>query len=244
MNTASHLSDTLAPGGVLRVSINYGNPVLAHRDAKSGAPAGISVDIALELARKLGVKADFVTFDAARKSVEALESGLADIGFFAADPSRSKDIHFTAPYLMIEGCYLVREQSAIKNNDEVDHPGIKVAVGKGSAYDLFLSRNLKHAEIVRADNPAAVIGVFEKDNIDVAAGVKQQLLADMKKMPGLRMLDGRFMEIHQALAVPSAKGSAACEFMDAFAESIKRSGFVTEAINRHGIPGVHVPGIE
>ncbi|SFO04061.1 polar amino acid transport system substrate-binding protein [Formivibrio citricus] len=243
MNTASHLANALAPEGVLRVSINYGNPVLAHRDAKTGAPAGISVDIALELARRLGVTTEFVTFDAARKSVEALESGVADIGFFAADPSRSKDIHFTAPYLMIEGCYLVRECAPVKINDDVDQPGIKVAVGKGSAYDLFLSRNLKHAEIVRADNPALVIEVFKNENIDVAAGVKQQLLADMKKMPGLRMLDGRFMEIHQALALPAAKGSAACEFMDAFAESIKRSGFITEAIHRHGIPGVNVPGI-
>ncbi len=244
MNTASQLAKTLAPSGVLRVSINYGNPVLAYRDEKTGAPAGISVDIAQELASRLVLKTEFLTFDAARKSVEALELGDADLGFFAIDPLRSKEIHFTSPYLMIEGCYLVRELSPIQSNNDVDRAGVRVAVGQGSAYDLFLSRNLKHAEIVRAENPSAVIDVFKNENIDVAAGVKQQLLADIKKMPGLRMLEGRFMEINQAVALPAARGKVACEFMNQFVTEIKRSGFVSEAINRHGIQGVCVPPCE
>lgn len=235
MNPISHLVKALAPSGVLRVSINYGNPVLAYPDDATGEPAGISVDIAKELACRLGVKTSFLTFNAARKSVEALESGMADLGFFAVDPLRSRAIHFTPPYLMIEGCYLVREQSSIQSNDDVDRTGVRVAVGKGSAYDLFLSRNLRHAEIVRAESPSAVIEIFRSENLEVAAGVKQQLLADMKKMPALRLLDGRFMEINQAVAIPATRDNAACDFMDRFVADIKQNGFIAEAINRHGI---------
>lgn len=241
MDTASRVKESLAPGGVLRVSINYGNPVLACRNVNAGKPGGISIDIAEELARRLGVAIEFLTFDAARKSVAALETGQADLGFFAADPERSQQIYFTQPYLTIEAGYMVHEQSPLQSIQDIDHPGIRIAVGKGSAYDLFLTRNMQHAEMVRADNPATVIDVFMSQNLEVAAGVKQQLLADMKKVPGLRMLDGRFMEINQSVALPMQKGPHVHGCINAFVKQIKESGFIAAAVERHDISGVRIP---
>lgn len=235
----SQLVAELAPTGVLRASINVGNPILANLGA-DGQPFGVSIDLAREFARRVGVDVQLVVFDAAGKSVDAVTNEQADFGFFAVDPVRGAGISFTAPYVLIEGAYLVREASPLRDNAEVDQPGRRVAVGKGSAYDLFLTRELKQAEIVRAPTSPAVVDTFLAQNLDVAAGVRQQLEADAKRVPGLRLLPGRFMVIQQAMGLPKARSAAAVEVLRRFVEDMKASGFVAAALKRHGIEGASV----
>lgn len=230
----------LAPTGTLRASINLGNRVLARRDSPDNAPYGVSIDIARALAGRLGVGVEFVVFDAAQQSVEAVARGEADIGFFAIDPRRGESIAFTDAYLFIEGWYAVREDSPIQTLAEVDRPGTRVAVGQGSAYDLFLSRELKAATIVRAPNPAAVTPMFIEQGLEVAAGVRQQLEADMRRYPGLRLLPERFMLIRQAMGLARQRGEAAHAALCAFVEELKEGEFIAEALKRHGIDGVQL----
>jgi polar amino acid transport system substrate-binding protein len=229
-----------APQGKLRASINLGNPILANRHPQTGEPGGVSVDLARALAERLGVEIELVVFDTAGKSVEAVSDERADIGFFAIDPLRGASIAFTAPYVLIEGYYLVRDASPIRRNDEVDVPTNRVAVGLGSAYDLFLTRELKQATIVRAPSSPAVVQTFLDQQLEVAAGVKQQLEADAARSSGLRLLNERFMVIQQAMGVPKSRGDAAAAFLRAYVEDQKRSGFVAQALARHGINGASV----
>lgn len=236
---SSDLIRAFAPTGRLRASINLGNPILAGRDAR-GEPCGVSVDLAHEWARRLGVGIELVVFDAAGKSVEAVTAEQADIGFFAVDPQRGAGIAFTAPYVLIEGCYLVRGDSPLQSNDEVDRDGQTVVVGRGSAYDLFLTRELKHATIVRSPTSPAVVDTFVEQRSDIAAGVRQQLEADAVRLGGLRLLPGRFMVIQQAMGTPHSRGVAAAASLAGFVEEMKRSGFVAEALARHGIQGASV----
>jgi polar amino acid transport system substrate-binding protein len=231
---------TLAPTGTLRAAINLGNPILAGADPATGRPRGVSIDLAEAFAARLGVAVELVVFDAAGKSVDAVTHDRADIGFFAVDPVRGAGIAFTAPYVLIEGSYLVRESSPIRSNDEVDRAGHRVAVGAGSAYDLYLTRELEHAPIVRAPTSPAVVDTFIEQGLEVAAGVRQQLEADMKRFPGLRLLDGRFMVIQQAMGVSKGRGEAAQQCLAEFVEDVKASGFVAEALRRHGIAGASV----
>ncbi|MDQ7979269.1 ABC transporter substrate-binding protein [Paraburkholderia sp. SARCC-3016] len=229
-----------APKGKLRASINLGNPILANRHPQTGEPGGVSVDLARALAERLGVEIELVVFDTAGKSVEAVSDERADVGFFAIDPLRGASIAFTAPYVLIEGYYLVRDASPIRRNDEVDVPTNRVAVGLGSAYDLFLTRELKQATIVRAPSSPAVVQTFLDQELEVAAGVKQQLEADAARTSGLRLLNERFMVIQQAMGVPKSRGDAAAAFLRAYVEDQKRSGFVAQALARHGINGASV----
>lgn len=233
-----------APTGTLRASINLGNPILANRDPDSGEPSGVSVDLAHAFARRLGTPLELVVFDAAGKSVEAVSDERADFGFFAVDPRRGETIAFTAPYVLIEGFYLVRDDSPIHTNAQVDDARIRVAVGKGSAYDLFLTRELKAAEIVRAPTSPTVVQTFLEQDLEVAAGVKQQLEADAAKAGGLRLLDERFMVIRQAMGVAKSRGEQAATELRAFVEEMKRSGFVADALARHGIQGAAVAPLE
>jgi polar amino acid transport system substrate-binding protein len=234
------LLQALAPLGHLRASINLGNPILAHRDANSGEVGGVSVDLARALAQCLGLNLELVVFDTAGKSVQAVTAEQADIGFFAVDPQRSQGISFTAPYVLIEGSYLVRAESALQDNAEVDRPGTRVVVGNGSAYDLFLTRELQHATIVRAATSPSVVAEFISKGLEVAAGVKQQLEMDQKHHTGLRLLPGRFMVIQQAMGLPMGRGDEAIAFLRAFVETAKASGFVAEALTRHGLQGASV----
>ena len=240
MKVPSNVAGKFTPAGKLRVSINLGNPVLARRDPGSDSPVGVSIDLADNFAKRLGVEIEFVLFDSAGKSVEAVTREAADMGFFAVDPLRAQGIAFTAPYLLIEGCYLVRQDSEIRSNEEADSPGYRVVVGKGSAYDLFLTRELRHARIVRAPSSPAVVEAFIEQNIDIAAGVKQQLEDGARRYPGLRLLPGRFMVIRQAIGLPKSRGAEAAAFLGDYVEEMKRSGFVAEALSRHGIQGVSV----
>jgi polar amino acid transport system substrate-binding protein len=240
MNIDPSIVSAFAPTGKVRASINLGNPILANRHAESGAPFGVSIDLARAFAEKLNVELELVVFDAAGKSVQALNEERADFGFFAVDPLRAEAIAFTAPYVLIEGFYLVRNDSPIRSNEDVDVPGNRVAVGKGSAYDLFLTRELKAAQIVRAPTSPAVVPTFLDLGLEVAAGVKQQLEADAQKAEGLRLLDHRFMVIQQAMGTPKSRGAAAAAALHAFVEDMKASGFVADSLARHGIAGASV----
>lgn len=236
----STLIKTIAPTGVLRASINLGNPLLAKRDGASGQVQGISIDLATAWAAELGVEVEWLVFDKAADSVQAVEAELADIGFFAIDPLRGQRIAFTGAYVLIEGCYVVRRDSALTDNSQVDQPGTRVTVGKGSAYDLYLTRHLVGAQIQRAANSQAVIPTFLDQNHDVAAGVKQQLLADAIHHPDLRLLPGRFMVIEQAMGLPKSRGTAAAAALSEFVQRMKKSGRIAEALKRHGADGAEL----
>lgn len=228
----------LGQPGTLRVAINLGNPILAGRDA-AGTPRGVSVDLAREAARRLGVAIELVPFNSAGAVVDAVKAKLVDLAFVAIDPVRAADMEYTAPYVIIEGAYLVRNASSLQANQEVDRTGTRVVVGRGSAYDLFLTRELKAATLVRAPTSPAVTDLFLEQNIEVAAGVKQQLEADARRVGGVRLLPGRFMAIEQAMGVPKGRLQARAWLAD-FIEEMKSSGFVAAALKRHAIEGAEV----
>ena len=230
--------DALAPSGTLRACINLGNSILARRDGDSAA--GVSVDLSRALAARLGVPLALNIVGAAAKSVELVKTGQADLGFFAVDPMRSDGIRFSAPYVLIEGAYLVRQASPLTDNAQVDQAGTRVMVGRGSAYGLYLSRSLKAAQILRAPTLPQVVETFTAENADVAAGVRQQLEADAARLGGLRLLPGRFMVIEQAMGVPAGRGDVVQAALHAFVENAKASGFVAAALRRHGIQGATV----
>ena len=229
----------LAPSGKLRAAINFGNPILAVKDPATGDPRGVSVDLARELGTRLNVPVELVLYESAGNVVAGQKAGAWDVAFLAVDPARASELHFTAPYVVIEGAYLVPVRSAIRANAEVDRAGVRVVVGAGSAYDLFLSRELRHATLVRAPTSPAVTDTLVAQNLDVAAGVKQQLEGDAKRVPGMRLLDGRFMVINQAVATPRGR-AAATGYLDTFVEEMKATGFVERSLARHGIAGASV----
>jgi polar amino acid transport system substrate-binding protein len=240
MNIPASIVQAFTPTGRLRASINLGNPILAGRDPVSGEPRGVSIDLARAFAERLGVELDLLVFDTAGKSVDAVTAEQADIGFFAIDPKRGEHIRFTGPYVLIEGCYLVRADSPLQANEEVDRAGTRVVVGRGSAYDLFLSREIRNAQLVPAPSSPAVVQHFVDSGAEVAAGVKQQLQQDAQRLGGLRLLPGRFMVIRQAMGCPKSRGEAAASALAAFVEEMKASGFVAQALARHGIEGASV----
>jgi len=229
----------LAPSGKLRAAINYGNPILAVKDPATGEPTGVSVDLARELARRLDVPVELVPYPAAGKVVEGLKAHAWDVAFLAIDPERALDIAFTPPYVIIEGVYLVATGSPIRANADVDRAGVRIAVGAGSAYDLYLARELKHATLVRGPSSPVVTDLFVAQKLDVAAGVKQQLEADAQRIPGLRLLPGRFMVINQAMATPRERADGA-RYLDRFIEEMKESGFVAQSLARHRIEGAAI----
>jgi polar amino acid transport system substrate-binding protein len=218
----------LAPGGKLRAAINFGNPVLAQRDP-GGAPRGVTVDLARELGRRLGVPVELVPYEAAGRVTDAAKSGAWDVAFVAIDPARAVDIAFTAPYVVIEGAYMVPAGSSLRAVEEVDREGVRVAVGAKSAYDLYLTRTLKRATIVRAPTSPAAIELFVKDRLEVAAGVKQPLVEYARTHPGVRVIDGRFMSIEQAMATPRGREAGAA-YLQKFVEEMQASGFVERAL--------------
>jgi polar amino acid transport system substrate-binding protein len=228
----------LVPTGKLRAAINYGNPVLATR-GPDGQPRGVSVDLAREAARRLDLPIELVLFTSAGNVVEAVKAKQVDLAFVAIDPVRGADTDYTAPYVIIEGAYLVRNASPLQRNEEVDRPGTRVVVARGSAYDLFLSRELKSASLVRVPTSPEVVNETLRQNLEAAAGVRQQLEADARRVSGVRVLPGRFMVIEQAMGVPKGR-TAAQAWLSGFIEEMKASGFVGQALQRHGIEGAAV----
>lgn len=230
----------LTPSGALRASINLGNPILANRDPASGEPVGVSIDLARAFAKRLGAALELVVFDKAAASVDAVRAEQADIGFFAIDPARSEGLRFTAPYVLIEGSYLVPAASALQGNDDVDRTGQRIAVGSGSAYDLFLTRGIRQAQIVRVQGAQGVMASLRAGEVEVAAGIRQVLEAEAAQDAGLRLLPGRFMVIQQAMGTPASRGAPAATALADFVEEMKASGFVAEALARHRIQGASV----
>ena len=229
----------LAPTGKLRAAINLGNPILAQGSAQE--PRGITVDLARELARRTGLALELVTFPAAGKVFEALKAGEWDIAFIAIEPVRAAEIDFTAPYVFIEGTYMVLKDSPLKAIEDVDRAGVRVAVGRGSAYDLYLTRTLKSATLVRTQTPGgrAVIDLFLADKLEAAAGIKQPLVDYAKTDANVRVMDGRFMVIEQAMGTPKGRATAA-RWVRGFVEEMKASGFVADALKRSNQPSAQV----
>lgn len=223
----------LAPTGKLRVAINFGNSVLAQKDPATGEPRGVSVDLARELGRRLDLPVELITFDAAGKVFQAVKTDAWDIAFLAIDPARATEIAFTAPYVVIEGTYLVPTDSPLRTIEDVDRQGVRVAVGGGSAYDLYLARTLKRAQLIRAPTSPAAIELFLRDKLEAAAGVKQPLVQFAKDNPNVRVMDGRFMAIEQAMGTPKGRESGA-RYLRQFVEEMKASGFIANALDKSG----------
>lgn len=219
----------LVPGGVLRAAINLGNPVLAQGAA--AAPTGVTVDMARELGARLGVPVDLVCCDAARESFEAMVRGRADICFLAIEPARMAEVAFTAPYVVIEGIYVVREDSGFTTLADVDREHVRIGVKEGSAYDLFLSRTLRHAAVVRAPDG---IAVFREQGLEAGAGIRQVVSGFADRTAGFRVIDERFMQIRQAVGVTRTHALGTVRFLAAVIEELKASGFISDALRRSG----------
>jgi polar amino acid transport system substrate-binding protein len=241
---AAEIAKELAPSGTLRAALNFGNPVLVQRDPATKEPRGVTVDLARELARRLNVALEFVPFEAAGKVFEGLKTNSWDIAFLAIEPVRAAEIAFTAPYVIIEGVYLVPKDSKLRTIEEVDRDGVRIGVNKGSAYDLFLTRTLKHAQLQRGESG---IELFRKERLDAAAGVKQPLAEYANSHPDVRIMDGRFMEIRQAMGTPRVRlggREAVPQYLRAFVEEMKASGFVAQALARSNQPDAAVAPAE
>ena len=229
----------IAPTGRLRAAINLGNIVLAQTNPATGAPVGVTVELAQSLGQRLGVAVDLVTFDAAGKAFDAFKRSKLDIVFLAIDPVRAEEIAFTPPYALIEGNFVVRASSELTSMAAIDRPGTRVAVARGSAYDLFLTRALKAATLVRAATGPQALQMFVADKLEAGAGVKQPVVKFIDENPGLRLIEPPFMEIRQAMGM--AKGrSAGSAYLHAFIEEMKASGFVADALRRSGQDDVAV----
>jgi polar amino acid transport system substrate-binding protein len=229
------LSADLAPTGVLRAAINLGNPVLTNGTPAS--PGGVTVDLAREVAARLDVPVEFVCFDAARKSFEALTSDAADICFLAIEPARAASVAFTAPYVVIEGVFVVPEDSPFGSPADVDRPGVRIGVNHGSAYDLYLTRTLSHATIVRGSDGVVV---FEEQGLEVAAGIRQPLTTYVAEHPGTRVIPERFMQIQQAVGTTPARHPSTIAFLHDLVEELKANGFVADALRRANRPDATV----
>lgn len=226
--TATIVTD-LAPGGVLRAAINLGNPVLAQ--GTPAAPAGVTVDIGREIAARLGVQAEFLCFGAARDSFEATVTGQADICFLAIEPARETQLAFTAPYVLIEGVYAVPSRSPLCTPADVDSPGIRIGVKRGSAYDLFLTRTLAHATVVRGTEGT---DAFVTGNLEAAAGVREPVTEFIAAHPEYRLIDERFMEIGQAVSTAKTRREETRQFLHGLVEELKATGFVADSLRRSG----------
>ena len=223
------IAEDLAPTGVLRASINLGNPVLAQ--GTPDAPAGVTVDLAREIGARLDLPVELVCFDAARKSFEAMAGGDSDLCFLAIEPAREEAVAFTAPYVLIEGVYVVPTDSELTETAAVDADGVRIGVNRGSAYDLFLTRTLQHAELVRSDDG---VDEFQRLKLDAAAGVRQPMADFVATTPGYRLLDGRFMQIRQAVGTTKTRAPETVDFLRSTVEELKASGFVAQALDRSG----------
>lgn len=239
MNVSPELRKEFAPSGTLVAGVNFGNIVIAQKDPAGGDPRGVGPSLARELARRLGVPVSYVTYDTAGKMADAVKQGAWDVAFLAADPARASEIAFSKPYVQIEGTYLVRRDSPFHEVQDLDQKGLRIAVGLKTAYDLFLTREIRNAELVREPTSLAAIDAFKAQRMDAAAGVRQPLVKAALNDPGLRVLDGHFMVIGQAAGVPRAR-EAAAKYLGYFIEEMKRSGFVANALKESGVTDADV----
>jgi polar amino acid transport system substrate-binding protein len=226
--------EEFAPTGKLRAAINYSNPLLATRDPKSGELSGVAVDLSRELGRRIGVAVEFYPVDSAGKMSDTARSNLWDVAYLAIDPARAQDIDYSAAYIELEGTYLVPAGSNLRTIEDVDRNGVKIAVTAKSAYDLFLSRSIQHAQLIRATNTPESFDLFTAQKLDAVAAVRTALVTAAQHMAGSHVMEGHFMTIPQAAGVPKGRPAAA-RYLGQFIESVKASGFVAEALKRHGL---------
>jgi polar amino acid transport system substrate-binding protein len=229
----------LTPTGKLRVGINFGNFLLVTSYSEGAEPRGPAPDLARELGRRVDAPVEFVAFDTAGKLADAVKTGAWDVAFLGAEPQRAGEIAFTAAYLEIPATYLVPAGSPIRTIADVDREGVRIAVAEKSAYELYLSRNIKRATLMRAPGIEGSLNLFLTEKLEVLSGLKPRLLMDVEKIPGARLLDGQFTAVQQAIGTPKAREGAA-RFLRRFAEDVKASGFVAGAIARNGVKGVSV----
>jgi polar amino acid transport system substrate-binding protein len=228
----------LAPGATLRAGINYGNFILASRDAR-GESRGVALDLARELARRLAVPLEIVAYDTVAAMVDAAPTGAWDIAFLGIDPARAGDIGFTAAYLQIEATYLVAAGSPLRSVADVDATGVRVAAPARANYELYLGRSLERARLVRAQTADAAFALLADGQVEALAGLRQSLVGLAPKLPGSRLLDGQFMAVQQAIGMPRGR-EAGLAYVRDFVEEAKASGLVARAIARTGAQGVSV----
>ena len=231
----------LAPTGRLRAAINTGNPVLARAGRDGGAPEGVSVELARRLGRQLGLPVDLVVYGSARVVNEALDEDAWDVAFMAADPARAARVAFTPPYVAIEASYVVRAGSPFQLCADLDRPGLRVAAGDKAAYDLHLTRTLRHAAIERAPDQGAALRLFDEGGLDAGAGVRQALDAFAAGRPELRVLRDSFLAIGQCMAVPRTRGAEAASSVGDFLAELKASGELGDVLERHGQSALAAP---
>ena len=234
-----HVKAELTPTGKLRIGVNMGNFLLVNKQP-DGSLRGVVPDLAQEIARRAGgVPIELIPHPGAGQVADGAKAGVWDVAFIGAEPARATEIFFTNAYLEIPATYLVPPGSPIKSIAEVDKPGVRVATAARSAYDLYLSRSLKHAELVRAEGIPASYDLFVAEKLDVLSGLLPRLASDVTRLPGARILDGKFTAIQQAIGTPKARTAAAAWLVE-FVADIKRSGLVARLIENHGARGVNV----
>jgi polar amino acid transport system substrate-binding protein len=229
----------LAPTGLLRAALNLSNFLLISGKTADGGPAGVAPDMAAEIARRLGVPVQYVTYKTPGELADAADTGAWDIGLIGAEPQRAQRIAFTPAYVEIEATYLVPAGSPIRTLADVDRAGVRISVTGRSAYGLWLDRNIKHATLVKTGTLDSAYEQFVSDKLEVLAGLRPRLLSDVEKLPGARILDGSFTAVQQAIGT-ARKNIAAAEFLRAFVEEVKASGFVQGLIDRHNVRGLSV----
>jgi polar amino acid transport system substrate-binding protein len=229
----------LAPTGTLRAAINYGNVILATKDKTTGEARGVAIDLAQDVARRLGVPVAIVAYDSVAVMGDAAPTGVWDVAFLGSDPKREALMSFTAAYLEIEATYLVRADSPLRTAAEVDRTGLRVAAPARANYELFLSRNLHHAQLVSTQGGDAAFDLLVTGRVDALAGLTQALHDRVRQLPGSRIVDGRFMGVQQSIAVPRGR-DAGLAFLRRVVEDAKASGLVARAIERTGGRGVSV----
>jgi polar amino acid transport system substrate-binding protein len=236
---SSTIRTEIAPTGMLRVGINLGNFLLTAKDPATGEPRGIAVDLGRELGRRLGVPVEIIGYPTPGELADAATFGAWDVGFLGAEPQRAKEIDFTAAYVEIEATYLVAPGSPIRDISDVDREGVRIAVPEKSAYELFLSRNLKHAKLMRTKGGDAAFKLFVGEKLDALAGLRPRLVKDHEKLPGSRIIYGRFTAVQQAIGIPKGR-LAGAKYLREFVEDIKASGLVARTIEKNGIRGLTV----
>jgi polar amino acid transport system substrate-binding protein len=233
----------LAPSGTLRAAINLGNTLLVTGESANGDPEGVAPDMAREVANRLGVPVSYIPYPRPGDLADDAATNTWDIGLIGADPKRAEKIAFTPPYVEIEATYLVPAGSPIMTFADVDRPGVRIVVSDRSAYDLWLSRNIKHAELVREGSIAACYKRFVADGLEVLSGLRPILITDAETLPGSRVLDGRFTTAQQAIGTPSQNRAAATFLREFVAEAIG-TGLVARLIERHRVRGLTVADVQ
>lgn len=239
MSSSTSVISELAPTGVLRAGINLSNFLLVTGKSANGDPEGVAPDMAREIASRLGVPVRYVAFATPGELADAADENVWDIGLIGAEPQRAQKITFSPPYCEIEATYLVPAGSPIQTLADVDQPGVRIAVAGRAAYGLWLDRNIKHAELVRSDTLDDAYEQFVRDNLEALAGLKPRLISDVRRLPGARILDGKFAAVQQAIGCLRSNPTAAA-FLRDFVDEAKYTGIVANLIEKHNVQGLTV----